>query len=207
MQDSYINELIPTLYVVIEIKDLLPEYIFGRGEIVLLPFVALTKGGATRAHVRRMLDELSGEGHEEFAFVGFMLARSVFTKAHKGADYAWLVERYGAMNSMIHDLLDEDPVYLAIKQKGLQEGLQQGLQQAAITLVVADFADLETLARAKISAIDDMERLQQLILDLRLSRTWEQVERVLLSLDEWRNKMVRKRSLSSERFLVYATMV
>src|SRR5204863_7977120 len=167
-------------YVVIEIKDLLPEYIFGRGEIVLLPFVALTKGGATRAYVRRMLDELSGEGHEEFAFVGFTLARSVFTKAHNDADYLWLVERYGAMNSMIHDLLDEDPVYLAIMQKGQQ----QGLQQAAITLVVADFADLETLARAKISAIDDMERLQQLILDLRLSRTREQVERVLLSLDE-----------------------
>ncbi len=88
------------------------------------------------------------------------------------------------MNSMIHDLLDEDPVYLAIKQKGVQEGLQQGLQRAAITLVVADFADLETLARSKIGAIDDMERLNQLLLDLHLSRTREQVERVLLSLGE-----------------------
>jgi hypothetical protein len=35
-------------YVVIEIKDLLPEYIFGRGEVVLLPFVPLTNGGATQ---------------------------------------------------------------------------------------------------------------------------------------------------------------
>jgi len=174
-------------YVVIEFQDLLPEYLFGRGEAVLLPFVPLTEGGATREYVQRVLDELSGEGHEEFAFVGFTLARSVFTKAHNEADYAWLVERYGAMNSMIHDLLDEDPVYLAIMQKGLQQGLQQGLQsqqQTAITLVTASFADLETLARAKISAIDDMKRLEQLILDLYWSRTREEVERVLLSLGE-----------------------
>jgi predicted transposase YdaD len=174
-------------YVVIEIKDLLPEYIFGRGEVVLLPFVPLTNGGATRAYVQRMLDELSGEGHEEFAFVGFTLARSVFTKAHNEANYAWLVERYGAMNSMIHDLLDEDPVYLAIMQKGVQEGLEkgreEGLQEAVITLVVANFPDLEMLARAKISAIGD-KRLQQLILDLYVFRTRDEVERVLLSLGE-----------------------
>jgi len=91
------------------------------------------------------------------------------------------------MNSMIHDLLDEDPVYQAIMQKGRQEGLQEGLhnqQQTAITLVMAGFPDLEMLARAKISAVGDMKRLQQLILDLYLSHTQEEVERVLLSLGE-----------------------
>jgi predicted transposase YdaD len=169
-------------YVVIEMADFLPEEIFGRGEAVLLPFVPLTEGGATRAYVQRMLEELSGAGHEELAFVGFALARSVFTKAHNDDDYAWLVERYGAMNSMIHDLLDEDPVYLAIKQKGLQEGLQQGWQKAAITLVVASFPDLETLARTRISAVGNQKRLEQLILDLHLCHTREQMERLLLSL-------------------------
>ncbi len=178
-------------YVVIELADFLPEEIFGRGEAVLLPFVPLTRGGATRAYVQRMLDELSGEGHEEFAFVGFALARSVFSKAHRYDDYAWLVERYGAMNSMIHDLLDEDPVYLAIENKGVQKGLQQGLQQGlqslrqiAFALIVPDFAELEPLARAKISTVDDMERLQQLILDLHACHTREEVERLLLSLGE-----------------------
>ncbi|HWS82946.1 MAG TPA: hypothetical protein VN207_01660, partial [Ktedonobacteraceae bacterium] len=95
--------------------------------------------------------------------------------------------RYGALNSMIHDLLDEDPVYLAIMQKGVQEGREEGLQsqqQTAITLVMAGFPDLEMLARTKITAIADMKRLQQLILDLYMSRTREEVERVLLSLGE-----------------------
>jgi hypothetical protein len=171
-------------YIVIEMADFLPEEIFGRGEAVLLPFVPLTTGGATRAYVQRMLDELSGEGHEEFAFVGFALARSVFTKAHRYDDYAWLVERYGAMNSMIHDLLDEDPVYLAIENKGVQKGLQQGWQKAAITLVVASFPDLETLARARIGSVGSLERLEQLIVDLKQPRTREQMVRLLLSLGE-----------------------
>jgi hypothetical protein len=165
--------------------DFLPEEIFGRGEAVLLPFVPLTTGGATRAYVQRMLDELSGEGHEEFAFVGFALAISVFTKAHNEADYAWLVERYGAMNSMIHDLLDKDPAYLAIMQKGREEGRKEGLREgwaeAAVILVMASFADLELLAKAKISVIDDIERLRQLLLDLYVFQTREQMERLLLS--------------------------
>jgi hypothetical protein len=203
-------------YVVIEMGDFVAEDLFSRGEVVLLPFVPLAKGGATRASVQRMLEALSGEGCEELAYVGFTLgpfreqvdqdpitgsaqrmitlfvegplARSVFTKAHNEADYAWLIERYGTMNSMIHDLLDEDPVYLSIKEKGLQEGRQegrqQGLQQAAITLVVASFPDLEALATAKISAIGDVERLRQLVIALNHAKTRKQIERVLLSLGE-----------------------
>jgi hypothetical protein len=115
-------------YVVIEMGDFVAEDLFDRGEMVLLPFVPLAQGGATRASVQRMLEALSGEGHEEFAYVGFTLARSVFSKVHNEADYVWLIERYGAMNSMIHDLLDEDPVYLSIKEKGLQQGVQLGLR-------------------------------------------------------------------------------
>jgi len=60
---------------------------------------------------------------------------------------------------------------------------QQGYQQAAIDVVVARFPDLETLARTKITAIDDLERLQHLIIDLSISHTREQMEQVLLSLD------------------------
>jgi flagellar biosynthesis/type III secretory pathway protein FliH len=71
-------------------------------------------------------------------------------------------------------------------KKGRAQGLQQGvlaMQQVAIDMVVANFADLETLARAKITAIDDLERLQYLIVDLGISHTQEQMKRVLLSLD------------------------
>jgi len=57
------------------------------------------------------------------------------------------------------------------------------MQQAVIDMVIANFADLETLARTKIAAIDDMQRLQHLIVDLSIAHTREQMEQVLRSLN------------------------
>ena len=99
----------------------------------------------------------------------------------------------------MHDILEESWAYQEMVQKGLlqglqkgreegrqqgrEEGRQQGYQQAAIDMVVAHFPDLEALARTKITAIDDLECLQHLIIDLSISHTREQMEQVLLSLD------------------------
>ena len=87
----------------------------------------------------------------------------------------------------MHDILEESWAYQEMvqtgEQRGRQQGRQQGYQQAAIDVVVARFPDLETLARTKITAISDLERLQHLIIDLSISHTREQMEQVLLSLD------------------------
>jgi len=118
------------------------------------------------------------EGPLSYAF-----AALVFTK---GVDKLWLKERFEKMQ----EILGGSWAYQEMVQKGLLQGLEQGLkkgvlamQQAAINMVVAHFADLEGLAKARITAIEDLERLQQLIVDLSMSHTREQMERVLLSLD------------------------
>jgi predicted transposase YdaD len=87
-------------------------------------------------------------------------------------------------------LLRQEPLYSEILQEGLQEGRQEGrqqgvlaMQQTAVALVQMAFPDLEDLARARITAIGDLERLQQLIVDLSRSRSREEMERILLSLD------------------------
>ncbi len=82
----------------------------------------------------------------------------------------------------MHDILEESWAYQEIMGKGHKEGHQQGYQQAAIDVIVARFPDLETLAKTKLTAIDDMQHLQHLIIDLSISSTREQMERVLLSL-------------------------
>ena len=76
-------------------------------------------------------------------------------------------------------------------QKGLLLGLKQGIeksvlvmQQTAISIVIRCFAELEELVRTKITAINDLECLQQLILDLSKSRSQEEMAQVLLSLGE-----------------------
>jgi len=81
----------------------------------------------------------------------------------------------------MHDILEESWAYQEIMGRGELRGIL-AMQQTAINIVIRFFADLEELAKTKITAIDDLERLQQLILDLTISHTREQMERVLLSL-------------------------
>jgi hypothetical protein len=56
------------------------------------------------------------------------------------------------------------------------------MQQAAISIVVARFPELELLAKAKILALDDPDRVQHLIIDLSISHSREETERVLYAL-------------------------
>jgi hypothetical protein len=81
----------------------------------------------------------------------------------------------------MQDILEESWAYQDIMGKGVRQGVL-AMQQTAISIVRRCCADLEELARTKITAIDDLERLQQLILDLTIAHTREQMERVLLSL-------------------------
>jgi flagellar biosynthesis/type III secretory pathway protein FliH len=87
----------------------------------------------------------------------------------------------------MHEILRESPAYQWILDEGIEEGIQrgmqQGMQQAVINMVVAHFPELEPLAKTRITAVSNLERLQHLIMDLSISHSQEEMERVLLSLD------------------------
>jgi len=142
----------------------------------LLPLLPLTQGGKSRAVVEETIARLQATGHRDLLPLSYAFAALVFTKS---ADKLWLKERFEKM----HDILEESWAYQEMIEKGLLQGRQQGYQQAAIDVAMARFPDLETLAKTKITAINDLERLQHLILDLSISHTREQMEQVLLSLD------------------------
>jgi len=145
----------------------------------LLPLLPLTQGGKSREVVEETIVQLQATGHQDLLPLSYAFAALVFTKA---ADKLWLRERFYKM----HDILEGSWAYQEImgkgREEGHKEGHQQGYQQAAIDVVVARFPDLEPLAKTKITAIDDMQRLQHLIIDLSISSTREQMERVLLPL-------------------------
>jgi predicted transposase YdaD len=157
----------------------------------LLPLLPLTQGGKNREVVEETIARLQATGHQDLLPLSYAFAALVFTKA---ADKLWLKERFEKM----HDILEESWAYQEMVQKGLLQGIKQGIeqgieqgigkgvlamQQTAINVVIRSFADLEELARTKITAINNLERLQQLILDLAISHTREQMKQVLLSLD------------------------
>jgi len=146
----------------------------------LLPLLPLTRDGNTPKVVEETIAQLQATGHQDLLPLSYAFAALVFTKS---ADKHWLKERFEKMQ----EILEGSWAYQEMVQKGWiqghEEGRQEGFQQAAINIVVARFAPLESLASAKITAINDLKRLQQLIIDLSISRDQEGVRQVLLSLD------------------------
>ena len=76
------------------------------------------------------------------------------------------------------EILREEPIYTEI----FKEGDIHELQQATINIVLVRFPQLESLARARITAIGSVERLQQLIIDLTLAHSQEETEHLSLSI-------------------------
>ena len=78
---------------------------------------------------------------------------------------------------------EESWAWEELMQKAWAQGYQLGMfQGGTISIVIALFPDLEELARSTIINVKDLERLQQLRVDLSISRSQEEMERVLLSL-------------------------
>jgi hypothetical protein len=168
-------------YRVIEVSDFSAEDILRLGEVSLLALLPLTKGGATRENVELMLGELNTRENEDLALAGFTLALAMFDRSELGSKFAdrkWLIERYKNMHSMLHDLLHVDPMYQAIVQEGRQEERHErilDLQQTALALIQANFHQLEEGAKLRISALGDLQRLQQLVRMLISARSEEDV--------------------------------
>jgi predicted transposase YdaD len=163
-----------------------PEDLLGLKHMELLPLLPLTRGGTKREIVEYMFAHLAGEQYHQLATMGFLFATLAFRQAKCQSDQEWLERRFKHM----HDILRESPAYQWILEEGREEGIQQGMQQgiqamqqAAINVVAARFAELESLARARITAVSNLERLQHLIIDLSISHSQEEMERVLRSFD------------------------
>ena len=167
-----------------------PDDLLRLGHMELLTMLPLTQGGMERDVVEMMFARLMGEQYRHLATIGFLFAALAFHRSKRYHDQEWLERRYNHM----HDILRESPAYQWILDEGREEGKAEGraegkaegkaegLQQSAITIVVTRFADLEEVAKTRITAVDNLERLQHLIVDLLISHSQEEMERVLLSL-------------------------
>ena len=186
-QDEIADQLRLLTFRSIELWEVPTEMLKQKGLEGLLPLLPLTQGGKSREVVEETIARLQATGHRDLLPLSYAFAALIFTKS---ADKLWLKERFEKM----HDILEGSWAYQEMVQKGLLKGIEQGIeqgigkgilamQQTAINIVIRFFADLEELARTKITAINDLERLQQLILDLTIAHTREQMEQVLLSLD------------------------
>jgi predicted transposase YdaD len=166
-------------YRVIEMSDYTPHDIWAKQRAALVPFLPLTRGGANRDVVQEMLQHLEGKDKQDLREIGFVLAWMKFARSNP-EEHDWLKGRYRPML----ELLRQEPLYSEIFREGAQEGVQEGVQQTVISMVAARFAELEPLVRRKVTAINSLERLQQLVVELSRAFSQEETERILLSLGE-----------------------
>lgn len=190
------SRILEFCYPVVEMKYLTPEDIRSWDCSVLLPLLPLTEGGAKWEIVHGMLYDL-GFGDRELLKIAFGMAMERMPED----DRKRLKKEY----HMIYDELRADPLCREMldderqegreegREEGRVEGRMEGIQQAiqqiiqqmrktVIALIVRDFPELESLAQTRSTAINSLERLQELILDLTILHTQEEIEQFLLSL-------------------------
>ena len=175
------TERIRFSYETIEMWQIPHQVLLDLGHIVLYPLLSLTKGGATRKIMTRMLDLLSGEQHLDFAVIGYLFATRTFQLGNQDIDLEWLKERFRHM----HDFLRESPAYQWILDEGREEQKAQGLaqmRQTVVEIVQERFPTLAQLAEEVAATMDDLAQLRRLAVKLSSTQSAEQAHTSLLDL-------------------------
>jgi predicted transposase YdaD len=135
-------------------------------------------GGKNLATVDDMITELIVRNRQDLLGLAKFCAGLVFTDE---ANQHQIEERF----DKVQDIIETSWVYQGTLQKGREEGRQQGIQTAqrmAVNIVAARFPELELLARAIITTICDLQRLEVLVVELSTSSSQEDTKQLLLSL-------------------------
>jgi predicted transposase YdaD len=149
----------------------------------------INTGGKSHETINDTITELQARNRPDLLTLGYNFAGLVLTDE---IDQQWLKERF----SKVQDIFEGSWVFQEMTAKSLEKGIEKGreegrqlalqalqtMQQAAIGIVAARFPELEELARTTISAINDLNRLQMLIIELSTSSSQEHTKRLLLLL-------------------------
>jgi hypothetical protein len=153
------REVIQFHYEIIKIWELLPEQILEQGQIGLLPFVPLTKGGFAQKYVSRMFKLLAGEQYRNIAAIAYNLATLVFQRRKLVDSLKWLKRRF---YRMYEDILMNTPFTQEILRMGREEEHEKTLRMTHKTvtqLVHLRFPEIVEQAKKLVEQIEDVERL------------------------------------------------
>ena len=149
----------------------------------LLPLLPLTREGKQRETIETMISGLCPAGEapkRELLSIAYGLASLAF---EGDKEREWLKRRF----LMIDDLLNESWVFQEWRQQALEEGMQrerkeeiQRQREMLLAFVQARFPALEQLAEERGNALNDLEQLQALILNVGLAPS-EQEAKMFLS--------------------------
>jgi predicted transposase YdaD len=160
----------------------------------LLPLLPLTREGKKREMVEQMISGLQLADKQDLLPLGYAFSALVFEQE---IDQQWLKERFLSME----DILEESWAYREMVQKGLAKGLEQGLQKGLakgleqglkqelqtlrttlIRFVETHFPEQVPLAKQQVELTTTSAQLQQMLDELFVARTDNEVMKILLDL-------------------------
>ena len=190
-------EILHYHYGSIELARLDPEVFLEIQQAGLLPLLPLTRGGASRKMTETMFSRIQATEKTELIPIGTLLA-SLALGIENTVEQDWLTRKVNEM----YDILQETPVYKFMtkeaREEGLQEGLEKGLEQglekgleqgrealreAIVEIVRKRFPKIVRLAKKQVAVVDDPARLRQLVVDISVAQTAEEVTQHLLAID------------------------
>ncbi len=182
------EEIVRFQYRSIELGKLTSEELLQTGLAGLLPLLPLTRDGARREVVEKMIAGLISAEKTESLLIGYALASKVLKN-----DLKWLRRRFAVFG----DILRDTPVFQELLAEGLAEGLEKGLaeglekgikegelraqRQTLLAVVQERFPGIVDLAKKQADAIEDPEALRRLIVKMSIVQTSEEARQYLLS--------------------------
>lgn len=170
------EEVVRFHYRSIELEKLASEELLQTGLVGLLPLLPLTRDGAQREVVEKMITGLVSAEKTDSLWIGYALASKVLKD-----DLQWLRRRFAVFG----DILRETPVYQEVLAEGLEKGLKEGelraQRQILLDVVQERFPGLAHLAKKQADTIEDPEILRRLIVKMSVVQTSEEAHQYLLS--------------------------
>lgn len=178
------EEIVRFQYRSIELGKLTSEELLQTGLAGLLPLLPLTRDGARREVVEKMITGLILSEKTESLWIGYALATKVLKD-----DLKWLRRRFAVFS----DLLRETPAFQEVLAEGLEKGLAEGLEkglkegelraqrQTLLAVVQERFPGIVDLAKMQADVIEDPEALRRLIVRMSIVQTSEEARQYLLS--------------------------
>lgn len=136
----------------------------------LLPLFILSKGGKTHEVLDEVVTRLETAHENDLLAITRLLAERVFKT---NDDQAWLRRRF----AMLRDI-EDTPTYKRLVKEGLEQGLKQGreegreegellgVRKSIEAIVQTRFPTILLLARVKIEQIADLDKLQEILVQM-----------------------------------------
>ena len=181
------EEVVRFYYGCIELHKVTAEELIQTDLVGLSALLPLTRDGARREVIEKMVMRLVEAERTESLWIGYALAAKVLTD-----DLKWLKRRF----AMLGDFLRDSPVYQEVLEEGMEKGLEKGIEKGIekgrqeglrtqrrtlLEIIQERFPELAFLAKKQAEAINDPEVLSRLTVKISIVSTAREAEQYLLT--------------------------